>query len=253
MGGGLISDRFTSRRRATKCRPRIGRMVADYPAPELCQGSDEDLLLQMGAVIYPGFVARSPTINGLRLRVDGDYRDRSLDEVAASQFQILLGALRAWRPVAGQRNDEGRPPGIGSGSVRDEHGNQVVAVGSVISYAMFGGEFEGFAGDVSVAMDRSVYLRNALWLSGRRDRNAADFFMIYEYAEQDFGGRKAMTAELGISDNDISRLNSSANNLAPTRGGRHANGTGVAEWSVDQQRDFIALFLRRWIAHRARQ
>lgn len=228
-------------------------MSADYPAPELCQGSDEDLLLQMGAVIFPGFVARNPAINGLRLRVDGDYRDRSLDNVAASRFQILLGALRAWRPVAGQRSDESRPPGIGNGSVRDEHGNQLVALGSVMSYTIFGGEVEAFASDARLAMGRSTHLRNALWLSGRRDRNAADFFMIYEYAEQDFGGPKGIATELGISDNDLSRLRSSANNLAPTLGGRHANGTAIVQWNVDQQRDFIAVFLRKWIAYRAKQ
>ena len=226
-------------------------MAADYPGPELCQLSDEDLLLQIGAIVFPGFVARSPICNGLRLRVDGDYRDRSLDAVAADQFQILLGALRAWRPIAGQRKDEERPSGIGAGSVRDEHGNQLICVGSAISYTLFGGEVETFSGDARSAMDRSTNLRNALWINGRRDRNAADFFMVYEYAEQDFGGRKTIAVELGVSDNDISRLRSSANNLSPIRGGRHANGTGSAEWNVDQQREFVAHFLRQWISRRA--
>jgi hypothetical protein len=77
--------------------------------------------------------------------------------------------------------------------------------------------------------------------------------MVYEYAEQDFGGPKAICAELEISGNDISRLRSSANNLSPTRGGRHANGLGPVEWGVDQQCAFVAHFLRKWIARRARQ
>lgn len=103
-------------------------MVAYIPAPALCQGADEDLIIEMGAVIFPGFVQRNPGANGLRLKLEGDYKDDSLLKTAADQFQALLGVLRAWRPLAGQRVDEVRP-GIGPGSIRDQHGNQVVMVG----------------------------------------------------------------------------------------------------------------------------
>jgi hypothetical protein len=226
-------------------------MVAHIPAPALCQGADEDLLIEMGAIIFPGFVQRTPGANGLRLKLDGDYKDDSLLKTAADQFQTLLGVLRAWRPLAGQRVDEVRP-GIGPGSIRDEHGNQLVMVGPVIEYATFESEVEAYAREVKLASEHSTHLCNALWLNGRRDRNAADFYMVYEYAADDLGGRKAIVAALGVTDNDITRLRKSANNLAPTEGGRHIKGFGMAEWGLDNQMEFIARFLKRWIAYRAR-
>jgi hypothetical protein len=225
-------------------------MVADFPAPALCQGADE--VIAMGAVIFPDFVQRAPGASGLRLRLDGDYRDDSLLKTAEDQIQTLLGILRAWRPVAGQRVDEVRP-GIGPGSIRDEHGNQLLRVESAILYRIAGPEVDAYAREVKVAMQNSSHLRNALWLNGRRDRNAADFYMIYEYAEADLGGRRAIVETLGVADNEITRLRNSANNLAPSDGGRHAIGTGMAEWSLDDQRHFIARFLKSWITHRARQ
>lgn len=225
-------------------------MVAHIPAPALCQGADEDLMVEMGGVIYPGFVDRVPGANGLRLTLEGDYRDECLTELAADQFQTLLGVLRAWRPLAGQRVDEVRP-GIGQGSIRDEHGNQVIMVGSAIIYTTFGSEVKTYAGLAKLAIARSIRLADALWLNGRRDRNAADFYMIYEYAEDDLGGRSAIVKALGVSENDITRLRMSANNLTPTEGGRHAKGTGAPEWSLDRQREFIGRFLKEWIVYRA--
>lgn len=225
-------------------------MMAYIPAPALCQGADEDLIIEMGTIIFPGFVERTPGANGLRLKLEGNYRDDSLLKTAADQFQVLLGVLRAWRPLAGQRVDEVRP-GIGTGSIRDDHGNQVVMVRSVIEYTIFGSEVEVYAREAKLASERSPQLRNALWLNGRRDRNAADFYMVYEYAEDDLGGRKAIVEALGASDNDITRLRNSANNLAPTDGGRHAKGSGIVEWGVKSQMEFVAGFLRRWIRYHA--
>lgn len=225
-------------------------MVAHIPAPELCQGADEDLMIEMGAVIYPGFIDRIPGKNGLHLTLEGDYRDERIVKVAADQFQTLLGILRAWRSLAGQRADEVRS-GIGRGSIRDEYGNQVIMIGTAIAYNTFGSEVRVYANLAKIALGRSIQLANALWLNGRRDRNAADFYMIYEYAEDDFRGRGVIVNALGVSDNDIARLKSSANNLAPTDGGRHAKGVGAAEWSLDRQREFIARFLKEWIKYRA--
>ncbi len=225
-------------------------MMAYIPAPALCQGADEDLIIEMGAIIFPGFVERNPSANGLRLKLEGDYRDDSILKTAADQFQALLGVLRAWRPLAGQRSDEVRP-GIGTGSIRDDHGNQVVRVGSAMAYLTCGSEVEAYAREAKLASEHSTQLRNALWLNGRRDRNAADFYMVYEYAEDDLGGRKAIVEALGVTDNDITRLRSSANNLAPTDGGRHAKGSGMAEWGLDDQMKFVACFLKSWIGYRA--
>jgi hypothetical protein len=225
-------------------------MVAHIPALALCQYADEELMIEMGSVIYPGFVDRVRGANGLRLTLEGDYRDERLVELAADQFQTLLGVLRAWRPLAGQRADEVRP-GIGQGSIRDEQGNQVIMVGSAIAHTTIGSEVKTYANLAKLAMARSVQLADALWLNGRRDRNAADFYMIYEYAEDDLGGRSAIVKTLGVSDNDIKRLRGSANNLAPTDGGRHAKGSGTPEWSLDRQREFIGRFLKQWILYRA--
>jgi hypothetical protein len=125
-------------------------------------------------------------------------------------------------------------------------------VGSAIEYTRFGSEVETYARAAKIALDRSPHLRNALWLHGRKDRNAADFYMISEYAEEDFAGRKAIVADLGVTDSEIRRLRKSANNLAPTEGGRHAKRTGTAEWGLDHQKAFIGRFLKRWIERRAR-
>lgn len=225
-------------------------MMAYIPAPALCQGADEDLIVEMGAVIFPGFVERDPNANGLRLKIEGDYMDDSLLKTAADQFQALLGVLRAWRPLAGQRSDEVRP-GIGTGSIRDDHGNQVVRIGTALLYITAGLEVASYAREAKLASEYSPKLRNALWLNGRRDRNAADFYMMYEYAESDLGGRKGIVKVLDVSDSDIATLKSSANNLTPLDGGRHAKGSGITEWSLNEQLEFVALFLRRWIRYRA--
>src|SRR5436309_1452976 len=124
-------------------------MVAYFPAPALCQGADEDLIIEIGKIVFPDFVQRTQQVNGFRMKVTGDFRDESRLKFAAGQFQILLGILRAWRPEAGRRVDEIRP-GIGNGSIQDEHGNQVVRVGSVISYALVGAEVEAYARQAKV-------------------------------------------------------------------------------------------------------
>ena len=142
-------------------------------------------------------------------------------------------------------------PGIGQGSIRDEHGNQVIIAGSAIAYTTFGSEVKTYASLAKLAIAHSTRLADALWLNGRRDRNAADFYMIYEYAEGDLGGRRAIVKALGVSDKDITRLRGSANNLAATDGGRHAKGSGTPEWSLDRQRQFIGRFLKGWIMYRA--
>lgn len=152
--------------------------------------------------------------------------------------------------MAGHRVDEVRP-GIGPGSIRDDHGNQLVKVGPAIVYATVGTEVEAYAHKAKLATEHSPQLCNALWLNGRRDRNAADFYMVYEYAKDDLGGDKAIVAALGVTRKDITRLSSSANNLAPTDGGRHAKGSGTAEWGLENQKEFIARFLKQWITYRA--
>jgi hypothetical protein len=74
--------------------------------------------------------------------------------------------------------------------------------------------------------------------------------MIHEYARQEFGGDKGIRDALGLSTHDQERLTASANNLSPLLGGRHAKQRKVdALWNLEEQRDFVAELLRRWIAH----
>jgi hypothetical protein len=229
--------------------------AAYIPAPALSQEADVSLILELGAIIFPGFVERNPVGNDLRLKYDGDYKDASLVQKAGDQFQVLLGILRAWRPIAGQRADEVRP-GIGAGSIRDEHGNQIIMMGTAIAYSTVGSEIAKYARDAKAASERSPHLRKALWLNGQRGRSAAQFYMVYECAKADFENPKAIASALcginnGITNAAIKRFKSSANNLTPTEGGRHARGSRTADWDLADQTRFIARFLRSWIAYRA--
>lgn len=220
------------------------------PAPKLCQGSDENLLIEMGETIFDGLVDRMPEGNGLRLRIPGDYMDSALLDEVANEFQILLGALRAWKPIAGERRDEVRP-GVDFGSIRDENGNQVVHLGGIISHTVASDEIPKFSKQVCAALNHSQLLRNALWLNGRRDRNSADYFMIYEYSKTEFGSEANISRALVVPARDLVRLRNSANNLCPTQGGRHAGCRTDPEWGLSSQRQFTATLLKRWISHLA--
>jgi len=124
-------------------------------------------------------------------------------------------------------------------------------VGTAIMYLITDDEIPKYSKQVYVALSRSQSLRNALWLNGRRDRNSADYYMVYEYAKTEFGGGANISSVLGVSSVDISRLRQSANNLCPTKGGRHAGGAVVPHWGLDSQRQFTATLLKKWISHLA--
>jgi hypothetical protein len=204
--------------------------------------ADEDLLLVIGNTIFPGFVERPEHGNGLRLWVEGDPRDEGPRVLATSRYQTVLGA--------GQLQTE-HLARLGQGSVRDESGNQWLAVGPAVLYLTSGGEVEDFATAACAALGGSPEIGNALRLNGRADRTAADYYMIHEYAQKALGGAKGVRDALGIGLNDQARLTSSANNLSPLEGGRHANdGTedgGPSRWNLGRQREFCADLLRRWI------
>jgi hypothetical protein len=180
--------------------------------------------------------------------VEGTATDGTSRTTAAVQFQTLLGVLRAWRSVAGQLREE-QLAGLGWGAARDAHGNQWVVLGTAMAYGIAGGEDRIYAENAAVAIDASQNLRNALWLNGRANRTAADFYMIHEYAMRDFGGEKGITAALGISGNQQKRLTQSANNLSPLDGGRHVSDHKQAPWTLEEQQEFAADMLRRWITH----
>lgn len=66
--------------------------VISYPAPELCQFADEELIHSLGELVYPGFIERSPGENGLRLWVEGSRPEDKSRDVARFQFQSSPGS-----------------------------------------------------------------------------------------------------------------------------------------------------------------
>jgi hypothetical protein len=163
-------------------------------------GADEELLLVMGDIIFPGLVQRQEDGNGLRLWVEGTARDGSSRKTAAVKFQTLLGVLRAWRYSARQLREE-QLSGLGEGAARSTDGTQSLGIGPATEYRIDHGEDRNYAERAAAAIDASQNLRNALWLNGRTNRTAADFYMIHEYAMHDFDGKKGITEALGISRN----------------------------------------------------
>ena len=225
--------------------------MLSYPAPSFVQLADENLVLEIGKVLFPGRITRSPRENGLRLWVDGAEPESELASDARALFQTALGVLRAWRPGAGQLRAE-RLEGLGPGTVRNEQGAQWVLPASVISHGTGVGELHDLLEPAKKGIDDSDHLANALWLFGRAGLTAADFYMIHEYALDAFGGTKGITAALGLSGKSQNRLTSSANNLSPVAGGRHYVRSPPHEvMALEEQREYIGVLLRAWISRYA--
>jgi hypothetical protein len=216
-----------------------------YPAPSLCQPSEREILLRFGETIYPEFLRRSAD-DSLAMCVAGAIHDDTQREEALDRFQVLLGVLRAWRPTAGERVEEMQAR-LGYGAAKNEAGDQWIFVTGIAAHAVVGGDVESFAARAARGIASTDHLRDALWLFGRAHRNAADLYMLIELAEIEFGNKKAVVPTLGVSQRALNKQKQSANNLAPRLGGRHANATGEAPWSLERQRDFSSDMLRRWI------
>jgi hypothetical protein len=226
--------------------------MISFPAPALWQGADEALMIEVGETIFPGCIKRWPAENGLRLWVEGEPTDSAAAKDAVAKFQIVLGVLRSWRSGAGELADE-RRAGLGQGSIQDEAGNQWVQAGFAMAYGTVGGEIEQLAQSARLGIDDSQDLENALWLQGRPNRTAADFYMIYEFAEKAFGGSKNIRDALGLSTNSQKRLTNSANNLSPRLGGRHAKTRAETAMDLEEQLEYVADLLRRWIGRYSAQ
>lgn len=221
--------------------------MISFPAPALCQGADEDLMVEIGEYVFPGCIKRWPTENGLRLWVTGEPTDPAAAKEAVAKFQIVLGVLRSWRSSAGELVDE-RRAGLGQGAIRDEAGSVWVQVGPAMGYGIVGGEIEQLAQAARRGTHESRELENALWLQGRANRTAADFYMIYEYARMALHGPARIAQSLGLTTDSQKRLKNGANNLSPRLGGRHATTRTEPAMGLDEQREYIADLLRRWIA-----
>jgi hypothetical protein len=220
--------------------------VLSYPTPPLSQGSDQVLLVQIGNVVFPGDFDAPNDTDGVRVWVDAPMPNPHAQEQASAMFQFVLGVLRAWRPIAGQLEVE-EPQRFAPGPVRDDAGNQWVQAGMALGHATVGGEIERMAERAREAMKKPENLRRALMLNGRARRTGADYYMIHEYAEMEFGDVKGVRDALDISVKQQRTLKQSACNLSPFDGGRHATGTGDAPMSLDEQREFTAELLRAWI------
>jgi hypothetical protein len=228
--------------------------VSEYtyiPAPLLCLFADEDSLIKIGSVVFPGFVFREAGVNGLQMCILGDYLNNSRYKNAMDKFQIILGILRAWSPFVGERKDE-QNLGLGQVASMDEYGNQVVTVGTIVEYRIDTEQFEMYLKQVDATLNLSSAIRNSFWLNGRRSRNAADYYMIYEYAKSSLNGPQNINSLLSLSSSDISNLKKSANNLCPTLGGRHAGGKIEKVWGLDEQSEFIGKLLRNWCEYEFR-
>jgi hypothetical protein len=220
--------------------------VIGFPAPALCQGADEDLMIQLGMIIFPECLRRWPRENGFRIWVDGSPDELGARSEAVAHFQIVLGVLRAWRPDAGQLEEE-RRASLGEGSIRDEAGNQTLMLGPAIFWTSSVGDIERLAHNTRRGIAQSQPLRNALWLNGRTNRTAADYYMIHEYARRGLGDNEGIRHTTGISMSAQKSLTKSANKLSPLDGGRHANEGEKDLMTLDEQRVLISELLRSWI------
>lgn len=223
--------------------------MLSYPAPLICQYDDLKLVLEISSRIFPNVIRQHSGENGLRVWVDGTSEDHPEAGVRAlAHFQVALGVLRTWSDGAGTLAHEERG-GLATGSVRDENGTQYIFPPSTVLYTSTE-TVAPLAEAAATGIRASSRLRNALWLFGRENRTAADYYMIYEYAEAEFSGSKGVTRTLGMSGKLQKRLTNAMNNLSPLEGGRHApqdEQKASVPLSLDAQRAVLGQLLKAWI------
>jgi len=222
-------------------------MISLVTAP-LQHGADVTILVQIGNTVFPGSFEHVVDSDELRVWVDAESPDDDAKAEADETFRIALGILRVWKPATAGELREEWAARSGYGNARDTEGNTWVFAGSALAYAVVGGDVERLATRARNALANSQHLRNALWLNGRAHRNAADLWMICEYAGMEFKGPDGIERELGFAVADQRLLKKSADNLAPRAGGRHAGEKYTPPWTLDEQHKFVAELLLRWIA-----
>jgi hypothetical protein len=227
--------------------------MISFPALAFCQFEDEELMIKIGESLFPGQIDRWPDENGLRIWVDGDpSKPEWSAKEARAVFQTVLGVLPVWRPEAGELQEE-RRGGLGLGSIRDRAGNQWINIGPVIEYVSRLSELDALIDAASRAVPTSERLRNALWLFGRTHLDAADCFMVYEYAVMELGGGQRLMTALSLPGGWIKEFEDSVHNLAPQAGGRHARQKRIPPLTLDQVQGRTADLLRRWIEYHAEE
>ena len=163
---------------------------------------------------------------------------------ARSRFAEALGVLRAMKFGRGELQEE-----VVRSPAWDASGNVVVRVGTVKVYASFGDDIRHFARRAERAISASRGLKQALALHGKANRDAGDFYNIYELARDEFGGEDGVRSALGTSRKTQRSFTASANNLLPSDGGRHATGTNQAavKMQLEGMAEFVADLLKAWI------
>jgi hypothetical protein len=204
-------------------------------------------MITISRTIFPDCITRQPGQNGLRIWVQGNPVDPSTAADARAKFQTILGVLRCWIPGAGELRDE-QLGGLGAGVTQDQSGNRWVNLGPAVQYEIDENELQQFCTNAVRGIRASVNLANALWLFGRANRTAADFYMVHEYAVMQFHDTKGIRDRLAFPLKLQSRLTKSANNLSPLSGGRHATHGKVSKlMSLQEQANCAGGLLRAWI------
>ena len=222
--------------------------MIEFPIPELSQYADQRELVTISDVIDPGFIVLNPDTRQFVMRVDGNPHTDDLQAalaMAEDRFSELLGVLRAQKEGRGERREE-----IGRAPARDEFGNQVVPIGTAKEYMRFPGVVETFAARAAAGMTASTNFQQAFRVFGRANRDAADYYLVYEFMEEEFGGWRGIHDRLGFSRAQLEEFTKSANHLAATHGGRHASGDPAkASMTLDEMERFMREVVSAWVNH----
>lgn len=222
--------------------------MIEFPIPELSQYADHRELVTISDVIDPGAIVLNPDTRQFVMRVDGDPHTDDLRAALAKaeeRFSGLLGVLRAQKHGRGERRVE-----IGRSPARDEFGNQVVPVGLAKEYVRRPGVIEMFAAKAAAGMAASIDFQEALRVFGRANRDAADYYIVYEPAKKEFGGWQGIRDHLGFSKPQLGKFRASANNLSASDGGRHATGDpSRVAMNLDEISILMTEFVSAWVNH----
>jgi hypothetical protein len=220
--------------------------MIEFPMPEVTQGADQSALITICDTIDLGFVVVNPNTVQHVMRLEGDPHTDDLEEAERSarvRFSQVLGVLRAFKHGRGELQEE-----VNRSNVRDEHGNQWVRVGTAKAYMMVPGALEEFAARGGVGLASSAPFRDALRLFGKANRDGGDYYSVYEYAEDEFGGSDGIRDSLGISGKRQGEFTKSVNHLRPADGGRHVSDTpGVASMDLEDASRFTTDLMSAWI------
>lgn len=148
----------------------------EFPIPEMTQGDDQQAMALLSNVISPGFIFKDPDGRYV-MNVAGDLSD-DLDHAERSarrRFHEVLGVLRAFKHGRGELQSE-----LVRSPARGPSGAQVIRVGTVKVYMTTPGSLERFGESAYRAFLASSRFHEAVYLFGKPNRDAGDFYTIHE-------------------------------------------------------------------------